>query len=126
LPFSEKVVYDYLVNNKFNVKVQYTFDDLLGDNNEKLKYDFALLNNKGELLQLIEVDDCEHWYNHQSERRLKARHRDEMKDEYCEVNNIILHRMIYPFKKDEITYEEYYNYIDSQLKLILKELKKIE
>ena len=124
LPFSEKVVFDYLRNNKFNIQVQYTFDDLVGDNNEKLKYDFAILDNCNNLIQIIEVDDCEHWYNHQSPRRLKARMYDEMKDKYCEDNDIDLFRMIYPFNKKDISYEEYYNYIDSQLRLILKGIKK--
>jgi len=76
------------------------------------------------LIQILEVDDCEHWYNHKSPKRLKARMYDEMKDKYCENNDIELHRMVYPFNKVEITYEEYYNYIDSQLKMILKEIKK--
>lgn len=124
LPFSEKVVYDYLVNKGFNVKVQYTFDDLVGEDGDKLKYDFGILDSKGMLIQILEVDDCEHWYNHKSPRRLKARMYDEIKDKYCDNNNIELHRMVYPFNKVEITYEEYYNYIDSQLRLILKEIKK--
>ena len=89
LPFSEKVVFDYLRNNKFNIQVQYTFDDLIGDNNEKLKYDFAILDSYNNLIQIIEVDDCEHWYNHKSTRRLKARMYDEMNCNKSSNNKVV-------------------------------------
>ena len=37
--FNEKVVYDYLINSHCNFEIQYSFDDLMGDNNEKLRFD---------------------------------------------------------------------------------------
>ena len=39
--FNEKVVYDYLINMRCNFEIQYSFDDLMGDNNEKLRFDFC-------------------------------------------------------------------------------------
>lgn len=122
LPFSEKVVWDYLTSKNLNIRVQYKFDDLNGDNGEKLRFDFAILDNNNSLLWLLEVDDVEHIYNHTTPRRVKARERDVIKDDYCKTHNITLFRMIYPFSKNKITYDEYYEYINKQLKLLLKEV----
>lgn len=58
--FNEKVVYDYLINMHCNFEIQYSFDDLMGDNNEKLRFDFAILNSDNSLVYLIEIDDEEH------------------------------------------------------------------
>lgn len=122
LPFSEKVVWDYLNNQGLNVKIQYKFDDLEGNNGEKLRFDFAICNNNDSLLWLLEVDDLEHVYNHKSPRRIEARERDKIKDNYCNNHKIPLFRMIYPFSKYKITYDEYYQYIDTQLKISLKDV----
>lgn len=121
IPFSEKVVWDYLKNHQCNVIPQYTFDDLLGNNNEKLKFDFAIVKNNGELIYLIEVDDEEHRDNHDGcERRLIARKRDKIKDKYCIDNNIKLYRMEVPFRQDKKwDYDDYYRYIHTELKFIV-------
>ncbi|MCD3232653.1 hypothetical protein IRP63_14920 (plasmid) [Clostridium botulinum] len=117
LPYSEKVVYDYLIKNKYNMEVQYTFDNLISKKKEKLKFDFAILNQDNKLLGLIEVDDVEHRYNTKDPKRIKARLRDKKKDEYCKSNNIPLFRMIYKNNIEKFReYDWYYMYIDKQLK----------
>lgn len=124
LPHSEKVVYDYLNDSKQIVRVQYGFDELVGKNNEKLRYDIALLGEHEELLALIEIDDDEHRHNHKQERRIKARERDEIKDKYCRENNIKLFRLEYYSKRKEFKdYEWYYDYIHSNLSGFIRELK---
>lgn len=119
--FSEKVVWDYFTNNLCNIRPQYTFDDLLGDNSEKLKYDFGILNNRGQLVYLVEVDDEDHRYNHLiSVQKAKVCERDIIKNNYCTDNNIKLHRMDVPFKREKRwDYEDYYRYINTELKFIL-------
>lgn len=119
--FSEKVVWDYFKKNQCNIIYQYTFDDLLGCDIEKLRYDFGVLSNNGELIYLIEVDDEEHRDNHDNcERRQIARLRDNQKDEYCSINNIKLYRMEVPFRsKNKWAYEDYYRYIHTELKFIV-------
>lgn len=121
MPFSEKVVWDYLKSFGLSVEVQYKFDDLKGKNNEKLKYDFAVLSNKGELICLIEVDDEEHRDNHDGcKKRLIARERDKLKNKYCEDNNINLYRMNVPFRQNKKwAYDDYYRYINTELKSIV-------
>ena len=119
--FSEKVVWDYLTNNLCNIKPQYTFDDLLGDNYEKLKFDFGILNNKGQLIYLVEVDDEDHRYNHlKNKKKAKVCERDIIKNNYCKDNNINLYRMEVPFRREKRwDYDDYYRYINTELKFIL-------
>lgn len=117
MPFTERVVWDYLQENNIETEIQYKFDDLEGENYEKLKFDFAVFQN-GILNALIEVDDIEHYFNHpKCERRQKAKLRDIRKDEYCKINNISLYRMKVPFRnnKDRMSYIEYYDYVHKQL-----------
>lgn len=121
MPFSEKVVWDYLKSFGLNIAVQYKLEGLEGKNYEKLRFDFAVLSNDDELIYLIEVDDEEHRDNHDNcERRLKARERDRLKDDYCDKNNIKLYRMDVPFRKDKKwDYDDYYRYINTELKFIV-------
>lgn len=123
-PYSEKVVYDYLITNGFTVRVQFGFDDLIGNNNEKLRFDLAILDDYGELVGIIEVDDDEHRHNHTQLRRVKARERDERKNTYCLTNNIKLFRLQYYNKRDEFkSYDWYYNYIHNELQSFLNNIK---
>lgn len=121
LPYSEKVVWDYLNTFRLNIAIQYKFDDLQGKNNEKLKYDFAVLSNSGNLIYLIEVDDEEHRDNHDNcPRRQISGLRDIKKDNYCSENNIKLYRMEVPFRQDKKwDYDDYYRYINTELKSIV-------
>ena len=120
--FNEKVVYDYLINMRCNFEIQYSFDDLMGDNNEKLRFDFAILNSDNSLVYLIEVDDEEHKDHHfgnspRQIQRQKAIQRDIQKNEYCKKHNIPLYRMEVPFRCfKKWSYEDYYRYINTELK----------
>jgi hypothetical protein len=124
LPFSEKVVWDYLLDHKINTDVQYKFDNLQGNNGTFLKYDFAIFDKNNCLYCLIEIDDCEHRYNTKQEYRIKARERDRIKDKYCLSNNIRLYRIPYEYKNKTVTYEEYYSYLETQLYPIIQPLIK--
>lgn len=117
MPFTEKVVWDYLQKYHIDTKIQYKFNDLKGKSNEPLKFDFAIFNN-GDLKMLLEIDDVEHYFNVKSERRKEAQNRDVQKDNYCKRHNISLYRMKVPFcswKDNAMSYEEYYDYIHTQL-----------
>jgi len=117
LPYSEKVVYDYLTDNNYNIKIQYTFDDLKSENDEFLKFDFVIMDKLENILFLLEVDDNEHRYNTKQPRRIKARERDGMKNDYCIKNNIKLFRMKYDIYEDKRIYEYnwYYEYIKNEI-----------
>lgn len=123
--FNEKVVWDYFKNMQCNIQIQYTFDDLIGKNNEKLKYDFAIFDTDGRLIYLIEIDDEEHRNRHfgnspRQIQRQKSIERDRIKDDYCKNNNIHLYRMNVPFRgKNKWSYDDYYRYINTELKFIV-------
>ena len=123
--FNEKVVWDYLKNMQCNFCIQYEFDDLIGENNEKLRYDFGILNKNDELIYLVEVDDEEHKDKHFGDsprqlQRQKAIQRDKIKDKYCLDNKIPLYRMEVPFRGfKKWSYDDYYRYINAELKEIV-------
>lgn len=123
--FNEKVVWDYFANMKCNIKIQYTFDDLRGKNNEKLKFDFAVLDNNDNLIYLVEVDDEEHKDKHigsspRQIQRQEALERDRIKDKYCKKVRVPLYRMDVPFRNfKKWDYEDYYRYINTELKFIV-------
>lgn len=123
--FNEKVVWDYFNNMECNIKIQYCFDDLVGENNEKLKYDFAILDKNNNLVSLVEVDDKEHKYKHLGNstrqiQRQKAIERNKIKDEYCKKHNIQLYRIEVPFRgSKKWDYADYYRYINTELKHIV-------
>jgi hypothetical protein len=125
MPYSERVPYDYLINNNYILRVQYTFNDLVGENNELLKYDFAILNKNNKLLGLLEIDDEEHRKNSNQLRRIKARIRDGIKDDYCKNNNIILYRLAFYRNKSFNNYDWYYAYIHNKLGEFLTKIVKI-
>lgn len=123
LPYSEKVVYDYLRNNKQIIKAQYGFDDLLSENKEILRFDFAIFDIRNKVIGLLEIDDNEHRYNTKQLRRLKARERDKLKDAYCKTNNISLYRLKYDnYNKEIFDYESYYKYIHNNIKGFLNNI----
>lgn len=120
--YNEKVLYDIFKNNNINIIPQYTFEDLQGETNELLKFDFGILDDYGNLKYLIEVDDEEHNDNHKSERRIIAKQRDFKKDKYCKDNEIKLYRMKVPFrnnKRDEYGLDNYQKYIKNYFKELL-------
>lgn len=123
--FNEKAVWDYFKNMQCNIQIQYTFDDLVGENNEKLKYDFAVLDANDNLIYLVEVDDEEHKDRHfgnspRQIQRQQAIARDKIKDSYCKTHNIPLYRMEVPFRGNKKwAYEDYYRYINTELKNIV-------
>ena len=127
--FNEKVVYDYLTNMRCNFVIQYSFEDLAGDNNEKLRFDFAILNSDNSLAYLIEVDDEEHRNHHFGDslrqiQRKRARELDIKKNEYCKEHNIPLYRTEVPFRcTKKWNYDDYYRYINTELKRFVEMAK---
>lgn len=109
-------------NMQCNIQIQYSFDDLVGENNEKSKYDFAIFDNKNKLIYLVEIDDKEYKDRHLGDsprqiQRQKANKRDKTKNTYCKDHNINLYRMEVPFRGfKKWNYVDYYRYINAELK----------
>lgn len=127
LPYSEKVMFDYLIDKGLKVRVQYKFSDLKSNKGEYLRFDFAILDNNDNLLLLIEVDDKEHRGNPKEERRIISMNRDVIKNNYCNDNNIQLARVVFDsFDKEIKIYDNYYKYIDNKIKYIISEVNSSE
>ncbi len=81
---------------------QYTFDDLIGKQNNKLRFDFGVLNNKNELQFLIEYDGEQHFLpshgNRLKQTLEEIQERDIIKNNYCKNHNILLKRIPYTEK----------------------------
>lgn len=88
-----------LIQNNIKYKKQYIFSDL-----PNRKFDFAIFDCNGNLMELIEFDGPQHYdpkYNWYSEEQAQ---RDREKDNYCNKHNIKLLRINYEYR-DKITLE---------------------
>ena len=74
------------------ISTQYTFPDLFGINNGKLRFDFAIFKN-GQLSHLIEYNGIQHYEkpNGKWQEGYDALvENDKRKQEYCKTHNIPL------------------------------------
>ena len=112
----ELKISEWLYKNNINYKEEYTFDDL--KDIKKLRFDFAVLNDKGEVKMLIEFDGKQHqgegvFAKAEEEVLLlynELTYSDNLKNEYCFNKCIPLLRI--PYDK--------YAYIDEILARVLK------
>lgn len=88
-----------LNEEKILFKKEYTFENLKGDKNRCLRFDFALFDNKNNLTCLIEYDGEQHFYTEKDKDNLFYNENtfkyDKLKNKYCENNNIKLFRIAY-------------------------------
>ena len=92
-------IIDLLNNNNINFIQEYTFEDCLSPKGNKMKFDFYLPEEK----YLIEYDGEQHFIPSNfgskeqtgKERLLKQQEYDNIKNQWCKNNNIILIRIPY-------------------------------
>lgn len=88
----EKLVADWLLTNNVNFQREYTFTDLHGPGERKLRFDFAILQEG--LRGLIEYQGEQHFYPVQAFGGFDAYNiriqNDKNKYDYCQRNNIPL------------------------------------
>lgn len=93
----EEVVANLLIQHGINFVREYTFKDLLSKNGYNLRFDFGILNNFGQLIQLIEYDGSQHFKPSEQFGGKQAfkelQERDKIKDNYCKEHNIPLIRI---------------------------------
>lgn len=83
-----------LKNNDINFEQEYTFPDLVGFSGDALRFDFAILDDDGEIDFLLEFQGIQHYvakskYGGPSGLR-KQQIYDMRKRQYCEAHNIKL------------------------------------
>jgi hypothetical protein len=105
----EKIIAGWLTENKIKFIREYYFEDLLGVGGEKLRFDFGVLDNKKNLLGLVEFDGIFHFRKiyHEDTHELIVVH-DKRKNLYCTERNIKLLRIPYTKidKTEDILKEE--------------------
>lgn len=99
----EKFISDYLTNQNISFITQVRFDDCRSK--YPLPFDFGIMNNKDKIIALIEFDGEQHFKlsrfstnvtQEQAEENLVLTQlRDQIKNQYCEDNNIPLLRIRY-------------------------------
>jgi len=79
---------------------EYTFDDLKGLKNGKLRFDFAIFNKFGKLQFLLEYQGSQHFFPYKRTTRHKKKFfiqqvHDERKKRYCIIKNFNLETIDY-------------------------------
>lgn len=95
----EHIVETILKENNMQYIREYSFEDLIGEKGNKLRFDFAIFQNN-QLSFLIEVDGKQHYTGpeatwtetHSLEEIIRY---DKLKNEYCLTHNILLKRVPY-------------------------------
>lgn len=89
---NEQNIIKILSDNNIEFACQYTFSDLFGVNNGKLRFDFAIFNN-GRLSHLIEFNGLQHYEKPSGKWGLEFDNlieNDKRKIQYCKEHNIEL------------------------------------
>ena len=101
---NENLIANLLRNNNIDFIQQYSFNDLVSDNNKKLRFDFAIIK-ENKLQYLIEYDGEQHFLKNVSKTGWNTlenfkiiQKRDIQKNNYCLKNNIPLIRIPYTHK----------------------------
>lgn len=101
----EKFILDLLKNKNINYIHQYYDNDLNLNRNNKLSFDFAILNENNELCGLIEYDGEFHYKPYKNEEKYikkfkKQLKNDSIKNNFCKDENIPLLRINYKMNKN--------------------------
>lgn len=107
----EMAIKQLLNEHKVNYTTEYRFFDLRNPKtNRQLRFDFAIFNDDQELQYLIEFDGRQHFsgpeakWSHSSSLE-DIQYRDNLKNQYCKNNKIILKRIPYT-ELSKLTYDK--------------------
>lgn len=111
--YGELQIENFLKNNNIQYIKEYKFNDLI--DKRCLRFDFAILNDKKELLFLLEYDGKQHFLEGctgRFEGKYEEIHQhDLLKNNYCLTNNIKLVRINYKEKLEERLEEIFHEYL---------------
>ena len=105
--FGEQQIEKILKEQNLSYQKEFTFSDLVSENNIPLRFDFAVFEND-KLLYLIEYDGEQHYQDKTSkiwtDSLEKRQKRDKIKNQYCLDNNINLYRIPY-WEKNNLKFD---------------------
>ena len=99
----ETIISKILQENNISYKKEYSFEDLLGINQGKLRFDFAIFDKNNYLIKLIEFQGRQHFENTLLWNNDNKIH-DEYKRKYCKEHSIELLEIPY-YDINKITLE---------------------
>lgn len=104
----EVKIHNILTDYGVPFEEEYEFDDLISSSGRHLRFDFAIFDDDGELVCLLEFNGRQHYQSvgkfggDRGVRRQK--YNDQKKREYCLKHNLKLVSIPY-FDEDRITYD---------------------
>lgn len=115
--YGENIIADIFSKQGINYKQQYTFPDLVGKNNTKLRFDFAVFNDNNKLQYLLEFQGEQHFipFKNDTEESFALRQfYDKSKREYCKAHRIPLIEINYQ-DRNILSWETLQHFINTQL-----------
>ena len=91
----ELFIKNWLRENNFNYKQEYTIENLRNSNGNLVRFDFAIFNSNNELKYLIEYNGRQHYDKNDNWYKEIVNEGDNIKQEYCSKNNIPLYIISY-------------------------------
>lgn len=106
--YGEFCIENILKEHQIKYEKEFSFNDLVSENNIPLRFDFAIFDKNNQLSYLIEYDGEQHYLTKTdkiwTDTVKKRQMRDKIKNEYVLSHNIPLYRI--PFwEKNNITFE---------------------
>ena len=90
----EVKIHEILEQAGLNFEEEYSFPDLISSTGRELRFDFAIFDDDGDLMFLIEYQGIQHYQPKSKfggfEGLRKQSYNDMLKREYCKKHNIIL------------------------------------
>lgn len=90
----EVKIHEILEQAGLNFKEEYSFPDLVSSTGRELRFDFAVFDDEGDLMFLLEYQGIQHYLPKSKfggyEGLRKQSYNDMLKREYCKKHNIIL------------------------------------
>jgi hypothetical protein len=113
----ERLIADFLINNNIKFLREYSFDDLRNKSGNLLRFDFAILNNKNNVIMLVEYQGEQHYIDCGSFGSYQRKYSDKMKRDYCKLNKISLYEIRFDDDLEYVLYDllneiEKYNEIE--------------
>ena len=104
----ERRIHDVLVESGVDFIEEYTFDDLVSSSGRKLRFDFCVFDDDGNIDYLIEAQGKQHYQPVKKFGGTRGLYRqnynDNLKRSYCMKHNIPLVTIPY-FEQDKINYQ---------------------
>ena len=104
----EVKIHNILTDYGVPFEEEYEFDDLISSSGRHLRFDFAIFDDDGELICLLEFNGRQHYQSvgkFGGDRGVRIqKYNDQKKREYCLKHNLKLVSIPY-FDEDRITYD---------------------